>query len=89
MGFQDAIFLTSRASFHTIVLTNYGRGECLGTATCLKTVVGVSCKIFLFQQIIFCDSQISLRSQSCHNYEVTLATISFLDITGFIAVVSV
>ena len=40
MGFQDVALLPSRASFYTTFLKHCGRG--LGTATCLKTVVGVA-----------------------------------------------
>ena len=40
MGFQDGEFLLSRASLPTIFLDNCGRGECLGTTTPHKTVVG-------------------------------------------------
>ena len=42
MGFQNIAFLPSRASFPTTFLKNCGRGECLVTITCLKTIVGVS-----------------------------------------------
>ena len=39
MDFQDMAFLPSQASFAPYFL-NCGRGESLGTATCLKTVFG-------------------------------------------------
>ena len=40
MGFQDVVFLPSRASFFTTILTNCGIGESLWTNTCHKTLVG-------------------------------------------------
>ena len=40
MGFQDEAFLSSRACFSTTFLKNCGRGECLGTTSCLRTMVG-------------------------------------------------
>ena len=54
MGFQDVAFLPSQASYYTTFLRNYGRGESLGTATCLRTVVEgrqgyPPCKILLLQ----------------------------------------
>ena len=42
MGFQDVVFLSSRASFSTTFLKNCGRGESLGTTTYLKAFVGLS-----------------------------------------------
>ena len=38
MGLQDVALLSFRTSFHTIFLKNCGRGEGLGTTTCLATV---------------------------------------------------
>ena len=40
MDFQDESFLNSLASFCTTFHSNCGRGESLGTTTCLQTVVG-------------------------------------------------
>ena len=40
--FQDVVFLPSGASFSTTFLKNCGRGESLGSTTCLNAVVGVS-----------------------------------------------
>ena len=42
MSFQDVAFIPSRASFSTTFLKHCDIGECLGTSTCLKTMVGVS-----------------------------------------------
>ena len=42
VGFQDVAFLPSELLFLPHFLENCGRGESLGTTTCLKTVVGVS-----------------------------------------------
>ena len=42
MGILDLAFLPSLASFSTTFLKYCGRGESLGTTTCLKTAVGVS-----------------------------------------------
>ena len=42
MGFQDAAILPARASFSTTFHKKYGRGESLGTAICLGTVVGIN-----------------------------------------------
>ena len=61
MGFQDAAFLPSRASFFNTFFTKCGRGESLGTTTCLKTEVGgmqwhAPCKIHSLQQsLILCQ----------------------------------
>ena len=41
IGFWDVTFLPTRACFSTTFLNNCGRGESIGTTTCLKTVVGV------------------------------------------------
>ena len=38
--FQDVAFLPSLMLVFTSFLKNCGRGECLGIATCLKTVIG-------------------------------------------------
>ena len=38
VGFQDIVFLPSRASVFTTFLKNCGRGESLKTSTCPKTV---------------------------------------------------
>ena len=40
MDFLDVAPLPSRASVFTTFLTNCGRGESLGTTTCLNPVVG-------------------------------------------------
>ena len=61
MGFQDVAFMPSQASFSTTFLKKCGRGESLGTTTCLKTVVGgkqghAPCKILLLQQSLFFTS---------------------------------
>ena len=40
MGFQHVAFTPSCARFYTAFLKNCDRGESLGIATCLKTVVG-------------------------------------------------
>ena len=58
MGFQDVLFLSSRASFSTTFLKNCCRGEGLRTTTCLKVVVGLSkgmlpVKYFCFNKAIF------------------------------------
>ena len=64
MGFQDVAFLPSRDSVYTTFHKNCGRGESLGTATYLSSVVGgkqghAPCKIFLFQQFLFlCQSNL-------------------------------
>ena len=42
MTFLDVLFLPCRASFSTTFLNNCGRGEGLGTTTCLETMFGVS-----------------------------------------------
>ena len=57
-GFWDVAFLPSSDGFSTTFLNNCGRGECVGIATCLKTVVGgnegyVPCKILSLQQSRF------------------------------------
>ena len=41
MGFQDVAFLPTQAYFSTTFLRSCGSGECLGTTTCHKTMVGV------------------------------------------------
>ena len=46
MGSQDVAFLPSRASFSIVFAKICGRGEILGTTTCLRTVVGSSKGIF-------------------------------------------
>ena len=62
MGSQHVAFLLFRAGFSTTFLKNCGRDVSLGTATRLKTVVGVSkgilpVKYFLLQQShILCQS---------------------------------
>ena len=38
MGFQDKVFLSSRAYFCTTHLSNCGRGEGVMTTTCLGTL---------------------------------------------------
>ena len=58
MGFQDVVFLPSKPSFNTTFLKTCGRGECLGSTTCLRTVVGgwqghAPCKILSLQQSLF------------------------------------
>ena len=58
MGLQDVAFLPSTASFYTTNLKYSGRGECLGTTTCLITVVGdkqghAPCKILLLKKSLF------------------------------------
>ena len=67
MGFQDVSFLPSRPGLYTTFLTNCGRGESLGTITCLRTVVGVSkgmlpVKYFHSNKASFRVSRISWRS---------------------------
>ena len=47
-----------RASFSTTCLKNCGKGECLGTTTCLMTVAGgkqghAPCRMLPLQQILF------------------------------------
>ena len=70
IGFQDVVFLSSRASYSTTFLKNCGRGESLGTTTCLKTVVTGSmplpapCKILLLQQSLFVSIEFHGLSQS-------------------------
>ena len=39
MDFQDVAFLPTKASFSATFHNNCGRGESLGSTTCLKTVV--------------------------------------------------
>ena len=62
MAVQDVASLPSEASFSATFLKHCGRGESLGTTTCLRTVVGgkhrhASCKILLLQQHLFlCQS---------------------------------
>ena len=87
MGFRDVALMPPRASFSTTFLKNYGRGESLGTSTCLMTVVGVSkamlpvkyfCNPFLFQS----------RSYDCYKDEAKSGHSHFGDNTGFKTVVS-
>ena len=90
MGFQDVVLLPSRASFSTTFLKNCGRGESLGTTTCLITVVGgkqghARCKIPLLQQSLFFVSVEFI----CHKVEVKLAIFCFGDIPGFKTLVPV
>ena len=62
IGFQDVVFLPSRACFYTTFLTNCGGSESLKFTTCPMTVVGgeqghAPSKIFLLQQSFFlCQS---------------------------------
>ena len=89
MRLQDVAFLPSKASLPTMFLKHCGRGESLGTITCLKTVVGgkqghALCKILSLQQSPF------LVSVECHGDRKTvikmrqnLATLSVEDVTGF------
>ena len=42
MGFLDAAFLSSHASFSSTFLKICGRGEYIGTTTCLKLWLEVS-----------------------------------------------
>ena len=64
MGFQDVVFLPSRASFSATFLKNCGRGESHETAYCLRTVVRgkqghAPSKIFLIPQSLFlCHSNL-------------------------------
>ena len=63
-------------------------------ATCQETVVGgkqgyFPCEIHLSNKSYLCVSHISCRSYDYHKFEVTLATPSLWDITGFKTVVSV
>ena len=58
MGFQDAAFQPSKASFYTTFHKHYGRGEGFRTTTCPKTVAGdkrrqALCKILSLQQSLF------------------------------------
>ena len=64
MCFQDVAFPHCRANFPTIFLENYGRGECLETTTCLRTVFGgkqvlAPCKMLLLHNASFlCQSNL-------------------------------
>ena len=58
MSFQDVAFVPFRASFFTTYLKVCGRGESLGTTTCLGTVVWgtqghAPCKILLLHEAFF------------------------------------
>ena len=58
MDFQDVVFLPCRDSFSTTFLKNGGRGEGLGTTTCLITVVWgkqghAPFKLLTLQQCLF------------------------------------
>ena len=80
MGLQDAAIQPSRVRFCSALLKNCGRGESLSTATCLRTVVGVSkgmlpVRSFCSNNSSFCVSLIFWRSCGCHNIEVNLATL--------------
>ena len=77
-GFRDVAFLPSIASFYTTFLKHCGRGESLGTITCLKTVVGgkqghVPCKIFMLQQSLFLVSVEFNGDHKTYKVEVNLA----------------
>ena len=67
MDFQDVAFLP----FYTTFLKHCGRGEVLGTATCLNTVVGVSngmltvkyfCSKFLFFPVLFFENHMTVTT---------------------------
>ena len=77
-------------SHYTTFLEICGCGRCYGlrTATCLRTVVEgrheeVPCEILLLQQILFCASWISWRSEDCHKVQVNLVTLFFTYYLGF------
>ena len=53
MGFHDVEFLSSRACFCPTFLKKCGRGESLWTATCIKTIVGVSKGMLHIKYILF------------------------------------
>ena len=58
MGFLDVALLPSRAGYSTAFVEDCGRGEYLGTTTCLRTVVGgkqghAPCQIRTLQQSLF------------------------------------
>ena len=58
MCFQDVAFLPSRARFFTTFLVSCGRGEGLGSTTCLGNVFGGKqghdpCRILLLHQGLF------------------------------------
>ena len=86
IGFQDVVFLPSRASFSTF-LKNCGRCESLRTTTRLKSVVGV--RYFCSNKASSCVNQILWRSKVCHKVEVNLSTLNFGDITRYKTVMSV
>ena len=57
MDFLDVAFLLSRASITTTFLKNCGRGESLGTTTCLTTVAGekhghAACKVVIEVEVL-------------------------------------
>ena len=56
-GFQEVVFLPSRANLSTTFLMNCGRGESLGTTTRLIAVVGVSKSMFPVKY--FCSNKAS------------------------------
>ena len=75
-------------------IKNCGKGESLGITICPKTVLGgkqghAVYNVLSLQQSLFCVCHISWRSYDCHRVEVSMATISFVDITGHKKVVSV
>ena len=94
MGFQDVAFLPSRVSFSTIFLKNCGRGECLWTTACLKTVSGgkqghAPCKILLLQQSpYFVSDEFHSDHKIVNKFLVNLATLSFIYISEFKTMVS-
>ena len=62
MGFLDVAFVPSRASFSATFLKHCGRGESLGTTTCLQTVFvgrqGYSpCNILSLHQNLFVSDE--------------------------------
>ena len=76
MVFQDVAFLPSRASFYTTFLKYCGRGESLGTTTCLKAVVRVSrdmlsVRYFCSMKPLFVPVEFNGCHKTAYNDELT------------------
>ena len=71
IGFKDAAFLYSRASFSTTFVKKNCSDKILGMTASHKTVVGVSksmlpVRCFYSNKVHFCASRIPCRSQNCY-----------------------
>ena len=60
-GFTGCSVPAPRASFYTTFLNICGRGESLGTTTCLKTVVGVIMGMLPVPPVLLCQQSLLLR----------------------------